>query len=561
MKKLFLFVLISIISFVSIAEEKHPRVAELEDKYKGDTMKYLEARFPGLPFSVSVSIEPLRRTFGTPYNVKGENLPFYAVEEEEIRDEWDDPTITLYSLSNRVKRIQLTIQVPSDIKDEELADIKNNLGQILRLIPARDEVEIVKREWNLFPKLKWYLTLGISSILAFLFGLFIISYLSVKRVTRTLEKIQTSNNSRSSGGNFTPPSLSLRNESANQNSGQSGDIRFNDPIKIREVLDGRIEDLVKHRQDFLRLENMILLDKFASENPKAFGALFVLFPVELKRELFAYSSGPHWLEALTEPGEINMKCLEILEELGHVKTTQFRASLQKLIIQVWRLDCDHSAIVFLKNIESQSALSILSEMPKFISIPLAREVFPGNWATLLDSTYKFKELSDKECEVLFEKSLERKNLAKLEDLDVYKKDRELVKFLRTVDIRTEREVYNAIAHDSMLHMLRPPFYIIFEQEKHILENIIPRFTVSDWAVALFNVPRDERKIIEAYFEAREKVFYLEMLQGLDKNRPSPELQGDIRTQIAKLLPQIIQDFINSELDGINGDLGEENIAA
>ncbi|MCB0356231.1 MAG: hypothetical protein KDD40_04450, partial [Bdellovibrionales bacterium] len=68
-----LFIFFSFLSLTVFAADKHPRVAELEDKFKSDTMAYLEARFPGLPFSVSVSIDPLRRSFSSNYQMKGEN--------------------------------------------------------------------------------------------------------------------------------------------------------------------------------------------------------------------------------------------------------------------------------------------------------------------------------------------------------------------------------------------------------------------------------------------------------------------------------------------------------
>ncbi|MCB0357220.1 MAG: hypothetical protein KDD40_09440, partial [Bdellovibrionales bacterium] len=483
------------------------------------------------------------------------------VEEEEIRDEWDDPTITLYSLSNRVKKIKLIIQVPAGIHDEELADIKSNISEILRLIPARDEIEVVKREWNIFPKLKWYLGIGLLSIFALLMGLFAISFMSVRKVTQSLENIQSNSSSGSSSANLSSSMSNVNLDMQKNKPNSSGDIQFNDPIRIREVLDGRIQDLVTNKIDILRLENLILFDKFANENPRAFGALFLLFPTELKRELFAFSTGKHWMEALTEHGEMTMKCLEILEELGHVKTTEFRANWEKLLIQVWRLDNDLEAVNFLKQIDNQSALSILSGMPKFISLRLGREVFPGNWATLLDSTYKFKKLNEKECEELFNKTLEIKPLAKLEDLDVYRKDRELIHFLKTADIRTEKEVYSAVPRDSMLHMLRPPFYLLFEQEEDVIKKLVQQYSILEWAIALFNVPRDQRKLVEHHFEEKEKIFYFEMLKGLDKNRPNPDYQGEVRTRIASDITNVLQKMIDQEVGSIADKPGGQDEVA
>lgn len=166
-------------SFQSLwAVDKHPRVAELEDKIKKDADSYLEARFPGLPFSVTVSIDPLRRSFNSNYNPKGEVLPYYALDEENIQDEWDDPTVTLYSLINRVKKIYVTVQVPESLNEEELAEVKISLSQVLRLLPARDTIEITKRKWTLMPNLMTYALSVIGIILLLLLGMFIIAITS-----------------------------------------------------------------------------------------------------------------------------------------------------------------------------------------------------------------------------------------------------------------------------------------------------------------------------------------------------------------------------------------------
>lgn len=141
-------------------DTRHPRVSELEDQYKLQAMDFLKARFPHLPFSVVVSIDPLRRASGENYQTKQEVLPYYLLEDEEVRDEWDDPSASLYVLSRRIKSVQLTVSVPNTVDDDEIAEIKETLTSTLRLIPARDKIEIQRDLGRAYPIFLSMLELG-----------------------------------------------------------------------------------------------------------------------------------------------------------------------------------------------------------------------------------------------------------------------------------------------------------------------------------------------------------------------------------------------------------------
>jgi hypothetical protein len=173
-------------------DTRHPRVAELEDQYKRQAMDFLKSRFPHLPFSVVVSIDPLRRVSADNYQAKQEALPYYLLQDEEIRDEWDDPNATLYVLSRRIKSVQVSVSVPSTVADEELSEIKETLISSLRLVPARDKIEILKRSWSGLPNFSVYAGIGLAAILIFLLGLYAITRMSLRRMTRAFSELQTS---------------------------------------------------------------------------------------------------------------------------------------------------------------------------------------------------------------------------------------------------------------------------------------------------------------------------------------------------------------------------------
>ena len=168
---------------ISWAQEivQHPRVAELEDHLKQVSSTFIKTRFPELPFVVSVVVDPLRRA--STQDSGGEVLPWVALQHEELLDEWDDPNSTLYELQNRVTRIQVEISVPLQIRDHEIAEMREALMKSLRLIPVRDLVVIERKEWSAVstrenPWPKW----GAGALVALLLGLFMIQLFITPRM-------------------------------------------------------------------------------------------------------------------------------------------------------------------------------------------------------------------------------------------------------------------------------------------------------------------------------------------------------------------------------------------
>src|SRR5690606_28856199 len=142
-----LLLMMTVVSASAQEIVQHPRVAELEDHLKQVSATLIKTRFPDLPFVVSVIVDPLRRT---PMVESGSDvLPWVSLQHEELLDEWDDPNSTLYELQNRVTRIQVEINVPLQISDTEIAEMREALVKNLRLIPARDLIVVERKEWSL----------------------------------------------------------------------------------------------------------------------------------------------------------------------------------------------------------------------------------------------------------------------------------------------------------------------------------------------------------------------------------------------------------------------------
>ena len=130
--------------------QKHPRAMELERQMTKDALDFLKSRFPDFPVIVTVAIDPLYRVDRSAVHnkPKGENSPFFRSEEEEILDEWDDPSLPNAVLLSRVKKIVVNVSAPGHLTDDEVAEIKQSLSLNLNLLPARDTIEIIKRSWG-----------------------------------------------------------------------------------------------------------------------------------------------------------------------------------------------------------------------------------------------------------------------------------------------------------------------------------------------------------------------------------------------------------------------------
>ncbi|MBK7842409.1 MAG: hypothetical protein IPJ71_01745 [Bdellovibrionales bacterium] len=512
-------------------DTRHPRVAELEDQYKRQAMDFLKSRFPHLPFSVVVSIDPLRRVSADNYQAKQEALPYYLLQDEEIRDEWDDPNATLYVLSRRIKSVQVSVSVPSSVADEELSEIKETLISSLRLVPARDKIEILKRSWSGLPNFSVYAGIGLAAILIFLLGLYAITRMSLRRMTRSFSELQTSLGSKNSQASVSPPPVvSMADE--NKNSGMGGgEFRFTDPIKIREVIAGRVHELL-YSDEFPRLEDIVNLDRFAQNDSRSTGALISEFPLDMQRRLFSLGRGEYWMEAFIEPGELVPQCLEILERLCRVQKSKRGKEWEALLIQIWRMD-ELTRVRFLRTIEQEESMAIVHSMPKNVSVPTARQAFPGSWGAVLDPQFRPTKVTVERIKKIGEKAMEILPPVPFEILETYRQEKDLIAYLNVSDVAAERDIYRASPETAMIHRIRPPFYRVVQDDKAHMEQFVNMISLDDWALALFNVNRSERANIDRHFSNKQKFIFIEKLKALDSRNPELRQIGLIRERIAR----------------------------
>lgn len=536
-----IFTLMFLLCFclTTFAQSKHSRVIELEKTLSREGLELLKGRFPEKPFLLSVKIDPLMRE-RPGSRVESEKLPYYDLSEEEVIDEWDDPSVTNSALLNRVKNIFVNVSIPSDLTDDEIAELKATLINNLGMIEARDKVEVSKRNWGTLDRssqLNWQnIALGGLAWAFIMVGLFFLLWYATSKLGKTLKdsgQNQASNNSSTPPQSLTPPEVTDKKPT----SSSTGDLRFNDPIKNRETLAAGIRILESHTS-FPNLGDMMILHKFSEEKPADLGALLSELPIEMRVKVFSYSFGPTWLEALIDPGEVTSSCVETLNKCLRQQRNDSDTEWQTLLISVWRLNEKRKD--FFRGMNQNEALAILYSLPKSIALEIGREAFPGAWGLLLDPQYQVTMIPKEQVKLHIERATTLEPYRNFKLLNKYRNEKELLIFLKNTDPSTEKEIYQVAGEDSMVWSIRPPFYKIFELSTEQYDRLVPIFRIEDWSLAMFNISRSERKEIEKRFSDKQRFRYFEILKSFDGNPPSKSKIGDVREKIAKTIDVIIK---------------------
>lgn len=541
-------------SFGLAQNAKHPRVVELEKVLSREALEVLKGRFPDKPFLVTVKIDAMMRDRKPSSGGASEKLPYFEIAEEEMVDEWDDPNMPVLSLINRVRKIQVNMSVPAQLTDDEIAELKSSVTYNLGLLEARDSVEVNKRNWNTGPNrdqgFDWSLLgFGMGAWVLVMGGLLFITWLGTNRLARSIQDSAVNSKSGNSGGGGGGMISATINSTGGGDSNRGGnfgsaDLKLQDPIKNREIISTGLKILSSY-SNFPNLEDMLIFHKSAEERPSDLGALLGEFPFELRQKLFSYSFGEKWMEAMIDPSDVSSYSIEILNKCLKVQRNETDKAWLELLIQVWRLDSKKKE--FFSGMPQADAFSILCVLPKSFAIEAARESFPGAWGQLLDPTFDVKKLPKEKTVEYSAKALKLLPLRDLHVLENYKNERELLSFLKTSDPVAEKEIYMASGETSILWTIRPPFFKVFELKPEEYDKLVARFKIEDWAVAMFNVGRGERREIEKRMTDKQKFRYFEMLKSYDLKNPLKSRVGEVRELIGKTIIEVQADAVTDSL--------------
>lgn len=540
---------LALITPVATAQEvmKHPRVVELEDRLTRDASFYLKARFPDIPFIVTARVDPLRRENSGRSAAQGESLPYFEFfqDEEEFRDEWDNPSVPLSALLMRTRRISMQISVPSQVSEADLTELKEGLFNALHLTPARDSIDFNRRSWAV-QEVPWIgIYIAGAAIFMLLVGLLIINRSSANRIARALTEMKAQSGNQNANQPALAP-LALDSDPGLRPKSDSQEVKFNDPIKMKELATSSLKMLFDTKE-FPNHHDVFVLDRLGSSAPQKLGALLVELPSENQTELLQYSTGHHWIKALNEPGFLDFQCLEVLQSLAqNPRGKHLSAShqLTKTILAVWRLGDDRTKL--LRSISRDDAFALLSEMPKSIAVAEARRAFPGNWGAILDSKFKANLPSLARLKEIHDQAVAALPLNEISELKRYRSDKELLEYVRTADPSEEREIYEAADEGSLIHRMRPPFYILFQQSEELLKKIVQQVAVDRWSLALFNIPKTERQSIDRHMTEKQRFLLIERFKRFDQSPPPLEMIWKSREQIALTIKQLLAEQPESQ---------------
>jgi hypothetical protein len=147
---------------------------------------------------------------------------------------------------------------------------------------------------------------------------------------------------------------------------------------------------------------------------------------------------------------------------------------------------------------------------------------------------------------LMEKATTRKAFNSLEMVNRYRHERGLLDFLRICTLEEERDIYRASKGDAGIHLLRPPFYPIFEGSEEDLKQLADQVTGPDWGRALFNVDRGLRSKITQFFNDSKNYQMIETLKQCDQGGISMNEVGQMREKIARIYAKNLQQKQNSK---------------
>lgn len=540
MKLFFLIAIFCLLGLnTSLAQTaKNPKVSEVEAHLTQKAVSFVKNRFPEVPILVNLSVTPLRRNQAelAPRGAT-EELPYYSLGfGNEAVDEWDDPSKSIHDLLPRIQSVAIQITMPQYISDDELFELRDALYSNLHIIPGRDKIEFVRKNWHKERALSNEWIIFLSSMV---FAIFVLSFFSLRYfVGRLSDGLSAAAGGDKSAGAASPaplPMPAVTPKTTAAMDGASGSMQFNETMRVQDKV-GEILAKLSQTPEFPNLEDMIDLEQAAIKDPSFLGGILAEMPKDMQERCFALSSDPKWLEAFYEEAPLNIEHFHFVSKLAHRKRDPKNIKWEELLINLWRLGDDLKP--FIRELEQRDALGILAWMPTTISVPTARETFPGGWGILLRHDFRPPPLTDKICDEMIKTCNELKPLQSMQMLAQFEHERGLLRYLRECSIDEERDIYKASKADASIHMVRPPFYVIFESGEETVKNLVERVPAREWGMAMFNVDRSLRGSITKHLNDSQNYILIETLKACDRDGvPEREIWA-VRERIAKVFKQL-----------------------
>jgi len=514
----------------SIAAEKKPRVIELEHNLSTVSGELFVQRFPGTPYSISVEVNP-----ESPQAKESSNLPYFDEIDTNKIDVWADENISTYQLLAHVQKIKIVLNIPVNINDVDLGNWKDLVISHLGLKNGRDEF-IVSRtipveEVNPFLPKHWPFYLGIS--IFFLLLLFVVLKLTAKDL-KIKVKMPPPAPASGGGGGGAPPPLPPQ---ASQGEGGGGmgfgpgvDLSVSDPLRLADVLQQKISAILASGT-FPTLNDMTLIYKLCLQSPAQASALIYQFPADEVAKILKYSNHFCFLEALATSGGLSSQTLMLAETMLRNRALKSPSAVaEQLFITIWRLGSDSE--IFFKTLPQEESLKLLYFFPKDFSLPIARNLYPGAWGALLDESIDVSIPDESQLMAYKDSTVKMKPYFDQKDLALYKKQKELLVYVKSAAIDEEREIYKSVQKNSFLAKVRPPFFEILDCSPELFKSFFLNYHLDQWALALINEPRTYIKKVFDELDEKKSYLFSTRLKTIDQGNFSQEDKKNLREKMA-----------------------------
>jgi len=599
----------------------YPRLLEVED-YIGTRIKdYLATRFPQRPFSVLVQVTPSESLGKEPVLPGSESeetaeeksdderlaLPHLDLDPAEEKAElWWSKDAPIEQLLSQVKKIDISLNVPSELSDSEAELLRSDLHAKLHLDDARDKLTITKRDWtpvaaakdgdvartpasdldkkkaDLNPKKIFGLDLvfvaSLAAIILGLVALWFISNTSVNKIVGGLgaaftdlwSKIEKAGGMGSGAGgqSSSMPSgmeaalAEVLKETRSAGSGSSSNPT--ESVDVRQAL----KDLLPSIKEIFsapQVDLMEILEQEGTRHPGVVGSLFFEVEQSLVQNLFALGSGNWWFTALTSPEPLGGRALALAERIVALKTrrafdsnTSAGPEMKKLILLLSRLS-ENELLEFFAPFPFSDAGAVLSSLSASQALTIAKTMYPENWAEVLNSGGKQVMPSEKGLKTMVDRASKMKLFRDSEQIRLFFKDLDLRRYLDDASPEDERAIYEVLAADSGIIQHRMPFFSVFgltAREVTLFSGIISN---KEWALALRGTNSEQLRLFLAVFPERQRYLLNEAFAQIDAQQPSLEQVRDARRKITSHFQSIKRSEQNTA-DNIEGSSAEPMVA-
>ena len=531
----FYILLAFLISFSGSFTFATTRVAEVEDHIRLNAREYMLSSYPGTKFNVEVKVIPRRQSKSVQ---EGDILPFFNSDSVKTKDFWEDQEKSVYQLMGKIRKVQLRFIFLDNIDISNESVFKERVLRSIGLVPGRDNVELSYEPRAILNKSLSTIVFSEKNIgfIIIATALVVICLIAFSLFNKFLKiKIDTQN----SGESVSTPNdvVSSRPTQTVQSTTKSksssiDNVTFSDPTSSLEIIKTKVDEIVDSGT-FPNLSDMIIFDKLITENQRSFSFIIFEFSQSEQDKVFRKGKNELWYKAFSKAGELDRDLFFHLDTMLRNREYYGSKEYEELLIQCWRMG-DHLS-GFLKSIDREDSLVILSSLPKYIAVPIARKVFPGGWGAILAEEKASDLLSDEKIsEYLSEARGIYPELSK-ESLALYRNRKDLLSYLKNCEVFEEEEVYQVLGENSAFFNVRPPFYKFFNLEEDEKRVQFDSHSLEEWAIMIFNIGREYRKSLYSILSEKEKYLLGVHLQALDSNPPSSNVRGDLRESVGRAI--------------------------